>query len=183
MPPPAGLIDICIVTSPTCGISDAGQKISAADTRQTRRQVGLLWAIRQALVVAAVYVATSSAGTGGTLFWALAGSAAGLYLVSYLLLGQRLADLEDDTGIGPSQPENLVYLLSYLSLVRPRPSRPPVPGTGARSPPPPHTRSPFSHWLPPASRRASRRASRSTGRWPTPTEREPGPKSPTHWRS
>ena len=85
--------------------------------------MGLLWAIRQALVVAAVYIATSSAGTGGTLFWALAGSAAGLYLVSYLLLGQRLGDLEEDKGLGPSQPENLVYLLSYLSLVRRSPLR------------------------------------------------------------
>lgn len=117
--PPPGLVDICIITSPTCGIDDAKQTLTPADSRQTRRQVGLLWAIRQALVVAAVYVATSSAGTSGTLFWALAGSAAGLYLVSYLLLGQRLGDLEEDKGLGPTQPENLVYLLSYLSLVRP----------------------------------------------------------------
>ena len=117
-------MDICLVTSPTLGIASPDPEKLRAATRQTRRQVGLLWAIRQAFVVGAVYIATSSAGTSGTLFWALAGSAAGLYLVSYLLLGQRLGDLEDDTGLGPTQPENLVYLLSYLSLVRPHPRLP-----------------------------------------------------------
>jgi hypothetical protein len=134
---PAGLVDICLVTSPTLGIASPDPEKLRAATRQTRRQAGLLWAIRQALIVAAVYVATSSAGTSGTLFWALAGSAAGLYLVSYLLLGQRLGDLEEDTGLGPTQPENLVYLLSYLSLVRPPPpSRPTIPcPTHSRWPP------------------------------------------------
>lgn len=108
------------MTDPRLGVKDGlgtSEFGKPRATRGVRRQIGLLWALKQACVVAATYVA-ASAGVG-TVFWALSATAACLYVLSYLLLGERLAAIEQYKafGIGTSQPSPLVYVVAYVSIV------------------------------------------------------------------
>lgn len=133
---PPGLGTLCLITDPRLGIREglgSAEFGTAIATRSIRRQLGLLWALKQGLVVAAVY--TAAAIGVGTVFWATAGTAAGLYVLSYLLVADRLAAIENDAGfgVGPrSQPSPIVFTVAYVSVVNWALANPYRTGTGPK---------------------------------------------------